>query len=85
MNDRQKMFFDAMIAEKNRAESKHGPEIWARHQFYGILLEEVDEAWADIKANVPQEQLMKELVQIASVCMRYFDTGDSRQGQLLTC
>lgn len=49
---------------------------WGRHEFYAILKEEVDEVWDDIKADSPQEQLEKEIVQIVAVCLRYFETKD---------
>ena len=35
--------------ELDRAYSKHGRGLWGRHEFYGVLKEEVDEAWDAIK------------------------------------
>lgn len=68
--------FGRIAEELDRAYAKHGAAQWGRHEFYGILKEEVDELWADIKADAPQEQLEKELVQVAAMCVRYFETRD---------
>lgn len=70
-------FFRRVEAELKRAYAKHGREPWGRHEFYGILLEEVDELWADVKADAPFEQLERELVQVAAMCFRYFETRRS--------
>jgi NTP pyrophosphatase (non-canonical NTP hydrolase) len=72
---RQK-FMDAIAAELDKAYTKHGMEQWGRHEFYAILLEEVDEVWDDVKHNSPQEQLMAEVVQVAAMCFRYAETKD---------
>lgn len=69
-------FIAQIIAELERAYAKHGAEQWGRHEFYGILKEEVDELWDDIKSDAPQETLEKELIQVAAMCLRYFETGD---------
>lgn len=66
----------AIAAEVDRAYSKHGRGQWGRHEFYAILLEEVDEAWGDIKTDAPIDGLEKEIIQIAAVCVRYLETGD---------
>lgn len=64
-------------AELDRAYAKHGNVPWSRHEFYAILLEEVDELWADIKADAPKEQMLKELVQVAAMCFRYYETSEA--------
>jgi hypothetical protein len=69
-------FLGRIGEELDRAYAKHGRAQWGRHEFYGILKEEVDELWADIKADAPQAQLEKELVQVAAMCFRYFETRD---------
>jgi hypothetical protein len=76
MLDRRRKFFAAIEKELDRAYGKHGAPQWDRHQFYGIMFEEVDEAWDDIRSNAPQEQLMAEVVQIAAMCVRYAETLD---------
>jgi hypothetical protein len=69
-------FIGRIGAELDRAYAKHGAEQWSRHEFYGILKEEVDELWSDIKNDIPQDTLEKELVQVAAMCLRYFETRD---------
>jgi len=65
--------------ELDRAYAKHGEEPWSRHEFYAILLEEVDELWDDIKADKPLDLMLKELVQVAAMCLRYAETGDMQK------
>lgn len=72
-------FIDMMENELDRAYEKHGEEPWSRHEFYAILLEEVDELWDDIKADKPLEDALKELVQVAAMCLRYAETGDMQE------
>lgn len=72
---RERMFA-AIAAELDRAYEKHGTEPWSRHEFYAILKEEVDELWDDIKADAPQDRVLAELIQVAAMCVRYYETGD---------
>lgn len=67
---------EKISAELERAYAKHGKEAWGRHEFYGVLKEEVDELWDAIKSDAPQDVLIAELVQVAAMCFRYFETGD---------
>ena len=62
--------------ELDRAYKKHGRGQWGRHEFYGVLKEEVDEAWEAIKKDVPFSKLKKEIIQVAAMCVRYLETGD---------
>lgn len=62
--------------ELDRAYEKHGTQSWSRHEFHSILLEEADELWDDIKADTSLEILLKELVQVASMCFRFAETGE---------
>ena len=73
--DRQH-FFIFVNDEVERAYAKHGKDSWGRHEFYGVIKEEVDEMWDDIKADAPQDQLTKEIIQVAAMCLRYLETGD---------
>lgn len=68
------LFMSAIAAELDRAYLKHGRARWGRHEFYGILLEEVDEVWDAIKANHPDKRLFEEIVQVAAMCFRYVET-----------
>lgn len=62
--------------EVNHAINKHGNNQWGRHEFYGILLEEIDELFDVIKSNEPSDRLWSELFQVAAVCLRYYETGE---------
>ena len=66
----------SICKELDRAYAKHGKRLWGRHEFYAILLEEVDEAWENIKADGPRDELVKEIIQIAAMCVRYLEIGD---------
>ena len=80
MVERRKEWCDRVVAELARAYDKHGTEPWGRHEFYAILLEEVDELWAEIKKGgtepFDREKMEKELIQVAAMTLRYFETGD---------
>lgn len=62
--------------ELDRAYAKHGRDQWGRHEWYAILLEEVEEVWDAVKRDLPTEELEKELVQVAAMCFRYYETRD---------
>ncbi len=69
--------FGGLVAEEiDRAYRKRGALQWSRHEFFGVLKEEVDELWDAIKKDEPQERLEEELVQVAAMCCRYFETRD---------
>jgi hypothetical protein len=55
---------------------KHGYEKWDRHEFYGILKEEVDELWDAIKADEDMVSIRREVLQTIQVCIRFLETGD---------
>lgn len=68
--------FARIGSELDRAYAKHGREQWGRHEYYAILKEEVDEMWDAIKKDEPQEELVKEAIQVAAMVFRYLETGD---------
>lgn len=72
----------AITAELDRAYAKHGSAPWGRHEFYAILLEEVEETWDAIKGDEPLDRVAKETVQVAAMCIRYLETGDRYQGPI---
>ncbi len=74
-------FMQKISSELDYAYSKHGKLPWGRHEFYAILLEEVDEVWEAIKRDLPQEHVLEELVQVAAMCFRYYETGDRYRDQ----
>ncbi|HVA19538.1 MAG TPA: hypothetical protein VMU55_05140 [Solirubrobacteraceae bacterium] len=68
--------FAAIETELAKAYRKHGAEQWGRHEFYAILKEEVDELWDAIKADLSDERVFEELIDVAAMCFRYAETGD---------
>jgi NTP pyrophosphatase (non-canonical NTP hydrolase) len=70
----------SVTAQLERAYEKHGRSPWGRHEFYGILKEEVDELWDAIKSDQPIEDFVDEIHQIIAVCVRYLETGDRYRG-----
>ncbi len=49
---------------------KHGP-MHSAHEAYAIILEELDEAWEEIKAKKPDKRrLEEELMQVAAMAVR---------------
>jgi len=62
--------------ELDRAYAKHGAPQWGRHEFYGILLEEVEEMWDAIKGDEPLARVREEAIQVAAMVVRYLETGD---------
>ena len=73
--ERQELF-SRIAAELDRAYAKHGTHQWGRHEFYGIIMEEVEEMFDDIKADAPEAQLEKEIIQVAAMAIRFLETGD---------
>lgn len=70
----------AVEQELAQAYEKHGSAPWGRHEFYAILLEEVDELWDAIKADDDSEELFGEAIQVAAMVMRYLETGNRYRG-----
>jgi len=67
---------ESILSELDRAYAKHGNDKWGRHEFWGIFQEEVNEVIDAIQRDLPHEDLMKEIFQVACVCIRYAETGD---------
>lgn len=74
---RRAAFFAAIEKELERAYAKHGTAPWSRHEFYAILLEEVDEVWGEIKVDGQSCDLEAEIVQVAAMCLRYVEVGSN--------
>jgi hypothetical protein len=66
-------FFKLVEEEVERAYRKHGRDKWGRHEYYAIMKEEIDEVWDSIKADQPIDELIKEIIQVAAMCVRYLD------------
>lgn len=57
--------------ELERAAELHGP-MTSPHEGYAVLLEEVDELWAEVKANNgTSHRATSEAVQVAAMSLRY--------------
>ena len=66
-------FPDRVAAELAAARVAHAP-MNSLHEGYGVLLEEVDELWEEIKAKVRNRQKLEdETVQIAAMCQRLYE------------
>jgi len=63
-----------VAADKARTEAMRAIDKWppfhSPHEGYGVLLEEVDEAWDEIKANNPAAA-RKEMIQVAAMALRF--------------
>lgn len=56
--------------ELEKAVAKHGP-IASMHEGYAVALEELDEAWTEIKRQNPDPEAVRtELVQVAAMAIR---------------
>lgn len=54
-----------------RAKAKHPGDFHGPHEAYGILLEEVDELWDEIKADHYDGSAQTEAMQAAAMAVRY--------------
>jgi NTP pyrophosphatase (non-canonical NTP hydrolase) len=73
--DRQTVM-ELIDVQLTKAYAKHGREQWGRHEFYAVLLEEVDELWEAIKTDAPQSDVQLEALQVAAMVFRYLELGD---------
>jgi hypothetical protein len=74
MNKRHDPEIASMIAEQvmrefDRATMLH-PTQASMHEGYAILLEELDEAWAEVKGNDPGKAI-DEMIQVAAMAVRF--------------
>lgn len=64
-------FPELVATELARARTKHAP-MGTIHEGYAVLLEEVDELWAEIKRRNPdRSDILGELVQVGAMCQRF--------------
>lgn len=65
---------DRVLAELVKATEKHGPML-SQHEGYAVILEELDEAWEEIKRN-NKEAATEEMIQVAAMALRFLiDVG----------
>lgn len=75
-------FNRAVREELKRAYTKHGSQYWSKHEFWGIFKEEADELWDDIKADSDPDLVLKELIQVAAMCLRFAETNPTMVKEL---
>ncbi len=68
---RQTLTFQELVTEELvRARNGHGP-VRGLHEGYGVLMEEVDEFWDEVKLKKPKrEDVLAELVQVAAMAQK---------------
>lgn len=62
-------YLEQVAKEIERATKKYGP-FNSPHEGYGIILEELDEMWDEIKAN-DIERAREEAIQVAAMAIRF--------------
>jgi hypothetical protein len=64
-------FLVAVAAEVAKARAKHPGEIHTPHEAFGVIWEELDEFWDEVRAQRHDpHQMLKELIQTAAMCQR---------------
>ena len=64
-------FAELVAKELLKARTKHPGKQRSVHEGYAVILEEVDEFWDLVKAQLPAKaDMLKELVQIAAMAQR---------------
>jgi hypothetical protein len=64
-------YMRACEVELERAREKHPRPFSGPDEAMGVFLEELDEFWAEVKKQFPDERaLLKELVQVGAMCLR---------------
>lgn len=81
------MDFPGLVkAELERARRKHPEPQRNLHEAYGVLLEEVDEFWDEVKKqNNNRAATLAELVQVAAMCQRTAEDLNLHQDQDKRC
>jgi hypothetical protein len=68
-HERHQILQQVILEEYKRARTKF-PPMHSTHEGYGIILEELDEAWDEIKAN-QFEASCDEMIQVAAMALAY--------------
>jgi hypothetical protein len=72
------------VVEAARAE-RSWPPFNSAHEGYAVILEELDELWAHVKANQKQRDVVamrKEAVQVAAMALRFIaNVCDEQRGE----
>ena len=70
------------INEGQRALDKYKRPYASEHEFYGVLIEEIEELWDEIKMKEELRnytKLRKEAIQCAAVLIRYIEQLDKNE------
>ena len=67
---KEEIALNEVISEYKQATQKFG-SFASTHEGYAIILEEVDELWAEIKQNSNKTTMRSEAVQIAAMGLRF--------------
>jgi len=70
----------SILVEFKKAESKF-PEFRSEHEGYGVLLEEVDELWDEIRNNKrpgAEERMREEAAQVGAMALKFIIMLDSK-------
>jgi len=62
------------ITEAKKAEDKYQRPFASEHEFYGVLMEEIDELWDEIKKkeqDYDYKKMKKEAIQCIAVLLRF--------------
>jgi len=72
------MIGEEIEAELGKAQVKHAP-MHGPHEGYGVILEELDELWDEVRAQKPDKiKMRKEALQVAAMAARFIvDICDS--------
>ena len=66
-------YLDDVVRELERARRDH-TDMKTFHEGYAVVLEELDELWAEIKQNPSDEaRIYRELVQLGAMAVRFAD------------
>jgi len=68
-DQRERAAVNQVIDEFKRAVERHGP-MRSPHEGFGVLYEEVDELWDEIKKNGSKERMLAEAKQVAAMAIR---------------
>jgi hypothetical protein len=69
---------DQVAAELERAYAKFPVPLKSNHEGYAVVLEELDEAWDEIKCNCDKDA-RKEMIQVAAMAIRFIADMDRRE------
>lgn len=70
-------FYSEVEKEMQETLEKYKGHFYSYHEGYGVLLEEVDELWDEIKKKNPdKENMLMELIQICAMCKKFALTLD---------